>query len=289
MTDIHFVIGDVLIAFVLMIAVVFGLGRGRVYVVGVLCHFGVAMLICGMALQAGWSHAVATLAGTGAAIVLALAQGPLLSRLKGDPFIIINLLVLDVVVRANTELHGNEGLTGLAPVAQDPSWRLAVITGIACVAAAAFWALGRGEWGRRWKALSEGEDGIVALAGHRPVLLQTVALCMCGCLAGLAGTGFVLLHGATEPSRIAVQESVAVFSFSFVGGMNAIGAVVAATFLVLPDIILEGTFPSLAPVDALQIRCLLIGLTLIGFVLWRPEGIAGDRAPFFPEGGAKDD
>lgn len=282
MTDIHFAIGELGISAILMVAVLIALGRGRVYVVGILAFFGVAMVASAALVEAGTGYALAGLTSLVLGLGLGAAHRPLLGRLGGDPFIITNLLLLDVVRQLATQLQSNEGLTGLPSLPAGD--RLGLIAFSVLLACGVFLGLSGGEWRRRFAALAAGEWALVEEGGQSPLDLQAVALTACGGLAGLAGFLMVVLHACTEPSRLAVAESVSVFAFCLVGGTNLVGAAVAAVLFTLPEVVLDEAMGGSSGVAKQQWQNLVIGAMLVLFLLYRPEGLAGDRAPFLPEG-----
>ncbi|NUQ73386.1 MAG: branched-chain amino acid ABC transporter permease [Polyangiaceae bacterium] len=288
MADVFLVWGNLCVAFCLMSAVVFFVGRGRIYAVGVMMFYGVGMVSAGEASSRGWPPAAVMLVSALGAATLAVLHAPLLQRLRGDPFILATLLLLEVVRRVSVRLHGHDGLTALPRPAGSLPPTVALVTGVAAVCAIMFLLLSRGEWRRRWQAIGEGLPSLVSSGGVSPLGLSTLAFSIGAAIAGAAGVMSVWLFRSTEPARLTISASISVFAFSFVGGMSLLGALVGAALYVLPDLIVQELFKTASGVDAAQWRTLLIGGVLVAIVLWQPAGLAGNQAPFLPEGRSGD-
>jgi len=122
------------------------------------------------------------------------------------------------------------------------------------------------------------EDEIVALAaGKNPNLFQIQAFAASAAIASAAGS----IHGSylmfVHPSSFTATESVLLISMVIVGGSGSswgpIGGAVLLT--VLPEVL---RFLGLPIPVAANLRQIIYGILLVGILILRPEGLAGEFA-----------
>lgn len=122
--------------------------------------------------------------------------------------------------------------------------------------------------GRAWEAIRE--DEVAAAASGVPVFRARLwAYGLGGVYAGLAGALYALYNTTANPSDFEFLESAKVVTMVVLGGMGSIGGVAAGAVLF---ILLLEVFRDLA-----QYRMLIFGATLVGLMIWRPQGLAGRR------------
>ena len=230
-----------------------------------------------------------------AAIVLtalaALPIGALALRLREDYFAIVTLGFSEVVrlVLQNEEwlTKGSLGLPGiprpflsLGPGLAEVAYLLLVI---GCNAAVVLLIrrLVASPFGRLLQAIRDNEVTVVSL-GKSPPGAKVRALVLGAGIAGLAGALYVHYITFAVPDQFLPIITFYVWMAMVLGGVGSLrGSVAGAAVLVL---ILEGTrflrdfLPGALAVEMASVRLALVGLLLIVFVLYRPQGIFGNRA-----------
>jgi branched-chain amino acid transport system permease protein len=100
-----------------------------------------------------------------------------------------------------------------------------------------------------------------------------------GAIAALSGAVLVGFIGAWSPDAWLFPETFAFFTALIVGGLgNSLGALIGA--VLVPTVLLEGvTFlPAFAnPTVTLGLQWIVVGVVIIGFLWFRPQGIAPER------------
>jgi branched-chain amino acid transport system permease protein len=161
------------------------------------------------------------------------------------------------------------------------------ITGWSLVALVALllFLLMRSPWGRVLKGIREDEDAVRSL-GKNVFVLKMQALAIGGVLGSLAGILFVLPR-SVQPGNYATTLTFFVWTILLLGGAATIlgpvlGAMTFWVILSLTQGILFGlvdsgiiTFMSVTQVG--QIRFMLVGLLLMLLVIYRPQGILGNK------------
>jgi neutral amino acid transport system permease protein len=161
------------------------------------------------------------------------------------------------------------------------------ITGWSLVAIVALllFLLMRSPWGRVLKGIREDEDAVRSL-GKNVFVLKMQALAIGGVLGSLGGILFVLPR-SVQPGNYATTLTFFVWTILLLGGAATIlgpvlGAMTFWVILSLTQGILFGlvdsgiiTFMSVTQVG--QIRFMLVGLLLMLLVIYRPQGILGNK------------
>jgi branched-chain amino acid transport system permease protein len=161
------------------------------------------------------------------------------------------------------------------------------ITGWSLVALVALllFLLMRSPWGRVLKGIREDEDAVRSL-GKNVFVLKMQALAIGGVLGSLAGVLFVLPR-AVQPGNYATTLTFFIWTILLLGGAATIlGPILGAmTFWVLLSLtqgILFGLVDSgligfMTVTQVGQIRFMLVGLLLMLLVIYRPQGILGNK------------
>lgn len=240
------------------------------------------------------------LAAMAAGAALGLVMGLFtLRRLRGDYEAVVMLVMALVAfysVSADTSLlNGSTGLslipapfTGL--VGGDPStsmsyrWVYVAVVAFVCILAYFFvYRITSSPFGRSLRAVRENHAVAMSLgkdATRLRILVQVVG----GALGALAGAMLVQWVGAWAPGAWTYPETFTLFAAIIVGGRaNAAGVALGA--VIVPGIILEGVIflPNFGPAyltPALQ--WILIGVLIIVFMYFRPQGIVPERRRRFP-------
>ena len=161
-----------------------------------------------------------------------------------------------------------------------------VAWGLVLVAALFLFFLTRSPWGRVLKGIREDEDAVRAL-GKNVFAYKMQALVIGGVLASLGGMVFVLATDTNQPATWVSNFTFMIWTVLLLGGAATIlgpivGGMIFFALLSLTEIILEamvkgGLLPFLDVAQVGQIRYLLVGLILMLLVIFRPQGIFGNK------------
>lgn len=129
-------------------------------------------------------------------------------------------------------------------------------------------------FGRVLKAIRDNETAIQVFgynAHHYKLLIFTIAAGM----AAVAGSLFAVYITFIDPSTFTLNESIFILSIIILGGLASNkGALLGAALLILlPEALRFVGFPTDV---AAQLRQATYGLLLILFMLYRPQGLAGE-------------
>jgi branched-chain amino acid transport system permease protein len=150
------------------------------------------------------------------------------------------------------------------------------------------WLLVRSPWGRVIKSIREDEDAVRAL-GKNVYAYKMQALVLGGVIGALAGFVFALGRAAVQPDLYGTAFTFFVYTVLLLGGAaRVLGPVVGAAIfwvvLSLTDNVLAQAIsagyisPSVLSISqAGQVRFMLVGLALMLLMIFRPQGIFGDR------------
>jgi branched-chain amino acid transport system permease protein len=247
-------------------------------------------------------------------VVLALLLGIPTLRLRADYLAIVTIAAAEIIrqtvgsVSLLEYFGGQDGLqsfgdtfSGLNPFDSSvdigiTSWRpydfwvLVVGWCVVVVCCVLVWLLMRSPWGRVLKAIREDEDAVRSL-GKNVYAYKMQSLVIGGVLGGLAGFMSALQHSAINPSLFATDTTFFAYTVLLVGGAARVFGPVAGalifwfliTFLdlffdeatsgadpIIPDWIMTHTQASL-------MRLIFLGLALMLLMIYRPQGIFGDR------------
>ncbi len=179
-----------------------------------------------------------------------------------------------------------EGTYGFGPwtYTADDLWVRVFGVLLLAVAILFVWAIMRSPWGRVLKGIREDEDAVRSL-GKNVFSYKMQALIIGGILGGLGGVVFVL-PSAVVPSTYVTSTTFFIWTALLLGGAAtvfgpALGAVifwVIMAFLgsVLPSLAEQGILP-VTSIQAATLRYVLVGLALMLLVIFRPQGILGNK------------
>ena len=146
------------------------------------------------------------------------------------------------------------------------------------------WALMRSPWGRVLKGIREDEDAVRSL-GKNVFAYKMQALVVGGVVGAMGGIVFVL-PSAVVPGSYTTSLTFFLWTILLLGGAATVfgptlGAVIfwlVFAFLgnLLPDMAKAGWLP-MSDTQASTIRFVLVGVALMLLVIFRPQGILGDK------------
>ena len=252
----------------------------------------------------------AVLVGVGGSVVFALILGIPTLRLRADYLAIVTIAaseILRLIFTTNTlePITGSaDGLSGykggfaeLNPIPDGTygfgpfeynayDWWLRIVAWtvvvLACLLA---WQLMRSPWGRVIKGIREDEDAVRAL-GKNVYFYKMQSLILGGVFGTLAGMIFVLPR-AVVPANYATTLTFFIYTILLLGGAATIlGPVIGSIiFWVLLSAVsgfvaraqAVGWFPFMSSVQAGQVRFIIVGVVLMLLVIFRPQGIFGNK------------
>ncbi len=154
-------------------------------------------------------------------------------------------------------------------------WSAAIALLYACA------ALVRTPWGRVLKSIREDEDAAASL-GKNVFVYKLQSLALGAALAGVAGCFYAWQFSFFSPADFQPLLTFFAWMIVILGGVGRIWAVPIGS--VVFGVIFAGTrFFDFAPFSYLDsaerayVRLILIGLVMIGLVLFRPQGLLGRR------------
>lgn len=228
-----------------------------------------------------------------AAVLAAVAAWPLglvSLKLREDYFAIVTLGFSEVVrVVATSErwlTNGVQGipgipklLDGLVPPTAQPVAVLALLVAVNLVVMLGMRRIARSPFGRTIEAIRDNEEAVRSL-GKDPAGYKMRVLMLGAGLAGVAGGFYARYIGYISPEQFIPLVTFQVWMAIIMGGVGRIsGALVGTVILV---VFLEGSrfvrdvVPFIPDVEMASIRLGVIGLAIILFTLFRPQGLMGD-------------
>ncbi|WP_445996377.1 branched-chain amino acid ABC transporter permease [Okibacterium fritillariae] len=253
---------------------------------------------------------VAVLAAFAASILFAFVLGIPTLRLRADYLAIVTIASAEIMrfVVTTTSLTNvtgaanglsnfsggfydinplPEGRYGFGPFvySSDQWWVRLVGWGIVLLATLLVFLLMRSPWGRVVKAVREDEDAVRAL-GKNVYSYKMQALVLGGVFGSLAGVIFILPR-AVQPANYGTALTFFIWTIMLLGGAATlfgpiIGAmifwvVLSLTQGILYGLIDVGILSFISTSQAGQIRFILVGLALMLLVIFRPQGIFGNK------------
>ena len=253
------------------------------------------------------------LIGLGASVVLALLLGVPTLRLRADYLAIVTIAAAEIirlVVRSVTfedTLGGSDGRQSFADdfYALNPypdgrydigrfgfnesqMWVLTVgwiLVGLSCLIV---YLLMRSPWGRVLKAIREDEDAVRSL-GKNVYAYKMQSLIIGGVLGCLGGFIYGLGQNSIQPDIFGTDTTFFAYTVLILGGAARVGAPVVGAMifwvvLSLTDNILNEAINAGYISESIinntqvgQFRFMLVGLLLMLLMIFRPQGIFGDR------------
>lgn len=266
---------------------------------------GVVVVTFGMSLWLAMALALI------AAIVLALILGIPTLRLRADYLAIVTIATSEIVrllvrsIALRDYLGGANGINGkmgdqfhdLNPFpdgfnvpffnfTRQDLW--VVIVGWLVVAIITFlvWLLVRSPWGRVLKGIREDENAVVSL-GKNAYNYKMQALIIGGVIGAVAGIVWAVAKQSVQPDSFVPDVTFFSYTILLLGGAARVfgpivGSIIFWFLLVfvgefLNQLIKSGAVTFLEPTDVGPIRFILVGIGLMLLMIFRPQGIFGDR------------
>lgn len=248
-----------------------------------------------------------------AAVVYALLLGLPTLRLRSDYLAIVTIVAAEIMrfvfrsVALREVTGGSFGLQGFASefyalnpfprgnysflvidLSERQLWLLAVGWSLAALFTLVVWLLARSPWGRVLKSIREDEDAARSL-GKNIFVFKMQSLVLGGVMGGFGGILLAANQQAVQPDTYSPPVTFFIFTALILGGAaTVVGPIIgsmlfwgllSATDTFLRQAVNTGLIPSwiMDGVQVGQIRFMLVGLGLMLLMIFRPQGIFGDR------------
>jgi ABC-type branched-subunit amino acid transport system permease subunit len=257
-----------------------------------------------------WGSFLATII---ASTIFALILGIPTLRLRADYLSIVTIAAAEIIRLSvktpefSDVTGGSEGINGAArtfnelnPLPEgrfgfgvltysaDQWWVRIVGWGLVGLACLLVYLLVRSPWGRIIKGIREDQDAVRSL-GKNVFAYKMQALILGGILGGVAGALFILPR-SLQPDNYGTQLTFFLYTILLLGGAATVfgpiaGSIIFWVTLSLSDGILTLLVSNeLLPITSIQqgpIRFIIIGITLMLLVIFRPQGIFGKKKEAF--------
>ena len=264
----------------------------------------------------GLSFWLGIVAGLGLTAILALLLGIPTLRLRADYLAIVTIAAAEIVrqvvgsVSLLEYFGGQDGLqafTGtfrsynpfsdrvevgtLVSWSANDAWVMVVGWIIVLLCCLMTWLLVRSPWGRVLKSIREDEDAVRSL-GKNVYSYKMQSLMLGGMFGALAGFLVALRSAAINPSMFATDVTFFAYTVLLIGGAArvlgpVVGSIIFWFLITFLDLFFsQATDPSSGPLipdwimtdtQASLMRFIFLGLALMLLMIFRPQGIFGDR------------
>jgi branched-chain amino acid transport system permease protein len=227
-----------------------------------------------------------------AAVLAMLAAWPLgiiSIRLREDYFAIVTLGFSEVVRLVVTSegwlTNGVQGIAGIPRIFRAGAGEaqavlmLGLTLAFCFVAILAMMRIVRSPFGRMIEAIRDNEEAVRSL-GKEPAGFKMQVLLLGSMLAGLSGALYAHYIGYISPDQFIPFVTFQVWMAIIMGGVGRISGTIAGVLILM--FFLEGSrflrdfAPFIPEVSMASIRLGVIGLALILFTIYRPQGLMGD-------------
>ena len=257
---------------------------------GHVAFFALGAYASGLLSLRGWPWPMTFAVSAAVAALSALPLGLAALRLREDYLAIVTLgfseTVRIVLQEERQWTNGVQGVPGIpklyASWGGEVSSHLLVATLLAAVAGAAWavHALKSSPFGRLLRAIRDNEEAVVAL-GKDPARYKIQVFMVGAALAGVAGAFYAHFLTFISPEQFVPLVTFYVWMGLILGGVGSMRGALGGTLLLVA--FLEGSrflrdlLPGVAEVQMASVRLAVVGLAIILFVLYRPQGLFGPR------------
>jgi neutral amino acid transport system permease protein len=180
-----------------------------------------------------------------------------------------------------------EGTYGFGPwIYNENQWWVRIFGfGLVVLAALILWALMRSPWGRVIKGIREDEDAVRALGKN--VFAYKMQSLVIGGIFGALGGVVLALPSAVVPSVYVTSLTFFLYTILLLGGAATVfGPIVGSIIFWVIMAFLSNALPALVAADILPfmsttqsqvLRYILVGVALMLIVIFRPQGIFGNK------------
>jgi branched-chain amino acid transport system permease protein len=158
---------------------------------------------------------------------------------------------------------------------------LIIVWTVALLAVTAVWLMMRTPWGRVLKSIREDEDAAASL-GKNVFAYKLQALVVGAALGAIAGVFYAWQFSFFSPDDFAPLLTFFAWMIVILGGLGRawtvpVGAIVFGVIFAGTRFFDFAPFSLLDSTERAYLRLIVIGLVIIGLMLFRPQGIFGSR------------
>ena len=271
--------------------------------------YGVAVGVTYIGLSLWWG----LLVGVAASVALSLVLGVPTLRLRADYLAIVTIVTGEILrltfrsVWARDVTGGSFGLTqfaddfyainpfspgeyGFGPFRWNARefWLVVVAWGVVLLATLLIYLLTHSPWGRVLRSIREDEDAARSL-GKNVFAYKMQALVLGGVLGSVGGFVLAIDTQSVQPDTFSPPVTFFIFTALILGGAATVfGPIIGAMLFwgvlsfadnALRQAVSAGYVPTwlLSGTEVGQVRFMLVGLGLMLLMIFRPQGIFGDR------------
>ena len=264
-------------------------GLTRLVNFGIVAFFAIGAYTSGLLSLKGVPLPLSFLAAMIVAALAALPIGLLSLRLREDYLAIVTLgfsEAIRITIQQEAWLtNGVQGLPGLpkAFASLGGNADVALFFTLVLVTAITAWGtlrLTRSPLGRLLRAIGDDETALMAL-GKDPARFKVQIFMLGAALAGLGGAFYAHFITFITPEQFIPLVTFYVWMSLIMGGAGTVRGAIGGTALLM--IFLEGSrfakdlIPGVSEVHMASVRLAVVGLALILFTLYRPQGMFGKR------------
>ena len=239
----------------------------------------------------GWPLPLSSGAAAAVAALAAVPLGVAALRLREDYLAIVTLgfsetvrIVLQEEKQITNGVQGIPGIPKLFAGLGGTATAWAILLALLLTVAGAAWAthlLKASPFGRLLRAIRDNEAAVIAL-GKDPARYKIQVFMFGAALAGVAGAFYAHFITFISPEQFVPLVTFYVWMSVILGGVGSLRGALTGTLLLVA--FLEGSrflrdlIPGVAEVQMASVRLAVVGLAIILFVLYRPQGLFG-RTP----------
>jgi len=255
---------------------------------------------------------VGIICGILASVVLALIMGVPTLRLRGDYLAIVTIAaseIIRLVVRSEATdgfSGGNSGINGFANGFYQSNpfengrryefgpflyygkdlWVMLVGWIVVALFALLTYLLMRSPWGRVVRSIRENEDAVRSL-GKNVQGYKMQSLVLGGVMGAAGGIIYALFQNLANPDQFVTRTTFLAYAALILGGAARVGGPIVGgviwytLFAFMNNLVVEmkasDIFPSSVRDNAGQLPFVFLGIALMLLVVFRPQGVFGDR------------
>lgn len=259
---------------------------------GLVGFFGIGAYASAILTTQGYPVVAGFAAGAALAVIAAWPIGLVALRLRDDYFAIATLgfsEVVRVAIISEKELtagvQGIPGIPRLFAVLESRTWQplllLAVLVAANLAVVLVMRRIARSPFGRVIGAIRDNEEAVRAL-GKDPARFKTQVLMVGAGLSAVAGSFYAHYVGYVTPDQITPLVTFQIWMAMILGGTGRISGAVLGTLLLM--LLIEGArflpdlLPFISSTAMAELRVFVVGLALVLFTVYRPQGLMGEVA-----------
>lgn len=261
---------------------------------GHIAFAGLGAYATGIAVQAGYPPLVGAALGVGLAMALGWGLARLGRQLASDYWGIATLAVAEILRTVATNegwltggANGISSIPSLFDTLKRPWDGLSFLLTVMTVLAVAAWACTRladGRFGRALRLMRE-EPALARCMGYDLKSLKTRAIVAGAAVTAIAGSLYAHYMSFVGPDYLLASETFLLWTMLMIGGIGNVTGVLVGVLLVqaaYAAVPFAKDYFQLGSDVSGALRLGLIGLILLGCLLWRSEGLVAEKLRKIP-------